>query len=67
MAKHPFVSDRDAFEALGERTVRMLGAYLRDLPDEPVDRVVPKDVRLQNVDLSIELENLSFHLGQGPR
>jgi hypothetical protein len=24
-------------------------------------------VRLQNVDLSIELENLSFHLGQGPR
>ena len=30
MAKHPFVSDRDAFEALGERTVRMLGAYLRD-------------------------------------
>ena len=28
---------------------------------------VPKDVRLQNVDLSIELENLSFHLGQGPR
>ena len=28
---------------------------------------VPKDVRLQNVDLSIELENLSFHLGQAPR
>ena len=32
MAKHPFVSDRDAFEALWERTIRMLGAYLRDLP-----------------------------------
>ena len=28
---------------------------------------VPKDVRLQHVDLSIELENLSFHLAQGSR
>jgi glutamate/tyrosine decarboxylase-like PLP-dependent enzyme len=43
--KHPFVSDRDAFDALGERTVRMLGAYLRALPNEPVDRVVPQEVR----------------------
>ena len=53
MAKHPFVSDRDAFEALGERAVRMLGAYLRDLPDEPVDRVVPKDVRQRLIALPL--------------
>ena len=53
MAKHPFVSDREAFEALGERTVRMLGAYLRDLPDEPVDRVVPKDVRQRLIALPL--------------
>jgi redox-sensing transcriptional repressor len=33
----------------------------------PVRLNVPKDVRLQNVDLSIELENLSFHLAQGGR
>ena len=53
MAKHPFVSDRDAFEALGERTVRMLGSYLRALPDEPVDRVVPKDVRQRLIALPL--------------
>ena len=53
MAKHPFVSDRDAFEALGERTVRMLGAYLRALPDEPVDRVVPKEVRQRLISLPL--------------
>ena len=28
---------------------------------------VPKDTRLKNVDLSIELETLSFYLAQGPR
>jgi NADH/NAD ratio-sensing transcriptional regulator Rex len=28
---------------------------------------VPRDVRLQNVDLSIELETLSFYLAQGFR
>ena len=53
MAKHPFVSDRDAFEALGERTIRMLSAYLRDLPKEPVDRVVPKVVRQTLISLPL--------------
>jgi redox-sensing transcriptional repressor len=33
----------------------------------PARLKVPKDVRLQNVDLSIELENLSFHLAQTTR
>jgi redox-sensing transcriptional repressor len=33
----------------------------------PTRLKVPRDVRLQNVDLSIELENLSFHLAQGAR
>ncbi|HJR21595.1 MAG TPA: aminotransferase class V-fold PLP-dependent enzyme [Dongiaceae bacterium] len=53
MAKHPFVSDRDAFEALGNRTVRMLDRYMRGLPDEPVDRVVPKDVRQRLIALPL--------------
>jgi redox-sensing transcriptional repressor len=33
----------------------------------PARLKVPRDVRLQNVDLSIELENLSFHLAQTSR
>ena len=33
----------------------------------PTRLKVPKDVRLQNVDLSIELETLSFHLAQVTR
>jgi redox-sensing transcriptional repressor len=33
----------------------------------PARVTVPRDIRLQNVDLSIELENLSFHLAQGVR
>jgi redox-sensing transcriptional repressor len=32
----------------------------------PASVTVPAGVRLQNVDLSIELEHLSFHLAQGP-
>ena len=47
---------------------RLVAAGVRAILNFAPSRVkVPKDVRLQNVDLSIELENLSFHLGQGPR
>ncbi len=42
---HPFVKDREDFDRLGARTVEMLGEYLRALPGQPVDRVVPEDVR----------------------
>ena len=52
-SKHPFVQDRDAFDALGSEAVRMLGAYLRALPDQPVDRVVPKDVRQRLISLPL--------------
>jgi glutamate/tyrosine decarboxylase-like PLP-dependent enzyme len=52
-SRHPFVSDRDAFDALGNETVRMLGAYLRALPGEPVDRVVPKEVRQRLISLPL--------------
>jgi len=52
-SRHPFVRDRDAFDALGSETVRMLGAYLRALPSEPVDRVVPKDVRRRLISLPL--------------
>ena len=47
---------------------RLVAAGLRAILNFAPARVkVPKDVRLQNVDLSIELENLSFYLAQGPR
>ena len=42
---HPFVKDREDFERLGARTIEMLGEYLRALPAQPVDRVVPEDIR----------------------
>ena len=42
---HPFTRDREDFDRLGARTVEMLGDYLRALPAQPVDRVVPGDVR----------------------
>jgi aromatic-L-amino-acid/L-tryptophan decarboxylase len=53
VAKHPFVSDRERFDALGGETVRMLGAYLRGLPNEPVDRVVPNEVRRRLISLPL--------------
>lgn len=42
---HPFTRDREEFERLGARTAGMLGEYLRALPAQPVDRVVPEEVR----------------------
>jgi hypothetical protein len=44
-AVHPFTQDREDFDRLGARTVAMLGEYLRALHAQPVDRVVPDDVR----------------------
>ena len=47
---------------------RLVAAGVRAILNfAPVRLTVPRDVRLQNVDLSIELENLSFHLAQGAR
>ncbi|HTL49866.1 MAG TPA: pyridoxal-dependent decarboxylase [Steroidobacteraceae bacterium] len=42
---HPFTEDRRDFDRLGARTAAMIGEYLRNLPVQPVDRVVPADVR----------------------
>ena len=42
---HPFAEDRRDFDRLGARTAAMIGEYLRNLPVQPVDRVVPADVR----------------------
>lgn len=44
-AVHPFAQDREDFDALGARTVAMLGEFLRALPSQPVDRVVPEEAR----------------------
>lgn len=47
---------------------RLVAAGVRAILNfAPTRLTVPRDVRLQNVDLSIELENLSFHLAQGAR
>jgi redox-sensing transcriptional repressor len=47
---------------------RLVAAGVRSILNfAPARLKVPRDVRLQNVDLSIELENLSFHLAQQPR
>jgi glutamate/tyrosine decarboxylase-like PLP-dependent enzyme len=53
MSKHPFTSDREAFQTLGNRTVQMLDRYMRALPGEPVDRTVPKDVRQRLISLPL--------------
>ena len=42
---HPFAEDRKDFDRLGARTAAMIGEYLRNLPAQPVDRVVPPEVR----------------------
>jgi glutamate/tyrosine decarboxylase-like PLP-dependent enzyme len=52
-SRHPFAQDREGFDALGGETIRMLGAYLRALPDKPVDRVVPKEVRQRLISLPL--------------
>jgi redox-sensing transcriptional repressor len=47
---------------------RLVAAGVRAILNfAPARLEVPRDVRLQNVDLSIELENLSFHLAQTTR
>jgi len=50
---HPFVADRENFDPLGVRTIEMLGEYLRALPAQPVDRVVPEDVRRRLMSLPL--------------
>jgi redox-sensing transcriptional repressor len=49
-------------------TDRLVGAGIRAILNfAPARLKVPREVRLQNVDLSIELETLSFYLAQGAR
>lgn len=50
---HPFAQDRADFDTLGTHAIAMLGDYLRALPDHPVDRVVPKDVRQRLISLPL--------------
>ena len=65
---HPDRRRRGAAEAAQGVADRLVAAGVRAILNFAPARVkVPRDVRLQNVDLSIELENLSFHLGQAPR
>lgn len=49
-------------------TDQLVGAGIRAILNfAPARLKVPREVRLQNVDLSIELETLSFYLAQGGR
>jgi glutamate/tyrosine decarboxylase-like PLP-dependent enzyme len=52
-AMHPFARDREDFDRLGARTVEMLGEFLRGLPAQPVDRVVPAEVRRRLMSLTL--------------
>ncbi|WP_119301382.1 pyridoxal phosphate-dependent decarboxylase family protein [Dongia deserti] len=52
-SRHPFVLDRERFDALGTETIKMLASYLRALPNEPVDRIVPEEVRQRLISLPL--------------
>lgn len=55
-------------EAAQEVTDRLVAAGIRAILNfAPTRLKVPREVRLQNVDLSIELETLSFYLARGGR
>ena len=55
-------------EAAQPVTDQLVGAGIRAILNfAPARLKVPREVRLQNVDLSIELETLSFYLAQGSR
>ncbi len=56
---HPFVKDRADFDRLGARTIEMLAEYLRALPAQPVDRVVPEDVRRRLMSLPLPEQGLA--------
>ena len=55
-------------EAAQDVTDKLVTAGIRAILNfAPARLKVPREVRLKNVDLSIELETLSFYLAQGPR
>jgi redox-sensing transcriptional repressor len=55
-------------EAAASVTERLVAAGIKAVLNfAPTRLKTPKDVRLKNVDLSIELETLSFYLAQGGR
>lgn len=57
---HPFTEDRVEFDHLGARAIELMGEYLRALPVQPVDRVVPGDVRYRLMSLPLP------EVGQAP-
>jgi glutamate/tyrosine decarboxylase-like PLP-dependent enzyme len=60
-AAHAFVEDRTDFDQIGVRAIEMLAEYLRNLPAQPVDRVVPREVRLRLMSLPLPEQ------GQSPK
>ncbi|HET9895521.1 MAG TPA: pyridoxal-dependent decarboxylase [Streptosporangiaceae bacterium] len=55
----PFSMDRDTFSDLGHRLVETLAAYLDRLPQEPVYRPVPTEVRRELEGMNIPVDGAS--------
>jgi aromatic-L-amino-acid/L-tryptophan decarboxylase len=55
----PFAMDREAFSDLGRRLVDTLGGYLEQLPQEPVYRPLPGEVRRQIEEMELPAEGIA--------
>ena len=63
-----FAPARTKFFGYSDVTDKLVTAGIRAILNfAPARLKVPREVRLKNVDLSIELETLSFYLAQGAR
>jgi aromatic-L-amino-acid/L-tryptophan decarboxylase len=54
----PFAMDDQAFRDLGHRLVETLGAYLEALPENPVYRPLPDEVRRQIEEMRLPVEGI---------
>ena len=55
----PFAMDGQAFRDLGHRLVDTMGAYLEALPENPVYRPLPDEVRRQIEEMELPAEGIS--------
>src|SRR5271156_5700941 len=55
----PFALDDQAFRALGHRLVDTMGAYLEALPENPVYRPLPDEVRREIEEMELPAEGVS--------
>ncbi len=55
----PFAMDGEAFRDLGHRLVDTMGAYLEALPENPVYRPLPDEVRRQIEEMELPAEGIA--------